>query len=60
MIKITDDKLMTIHYLARNVSEAALVCGYTSPREGRYEERMERVEERIAELLKALGVEVAK
>lgn len=60
MNKITDDNITKIWLGARNVSEAALVLNFTSPQDAAYSYRKELVEERIAELLKVLGVEVAK
>jgi len=55
-MKIKDESLIRIHLFARTLSEAALVCGYTSPNDNTYDDRMKRVEEEVDTLLKALGV----
>jgi len=57
MNKLTDENLIKVWLLARDVSEAALVAGYTSPQHSIYADRVLRVEERLTELMKLLGVE---
>jgi hypothetical protein len=51
-MKIKDEDLIRIHLKARELAERALVCGYTSPSSQTYEDRLARVEEALADLLK--------
>jgi hypothetical protein len=56
MPEIKDEDLVRLHLRARDLSEAALVCSRTSPRDGAYADRMQMVQEAVkavAELLEA-------
>jgi len=56
-MKIKDEDLIRIHLKARELAERALVCGYTSPSNQMYAERVITVEMAVVDLLKTLGVE---
>ena len=55
-MKITDENMVQIWLKAREASEAAHVCVFTSPKDGMYDDRVERVRERLQELVDALEV----
>jgi len=56
-VAIKDDDLIRVHLKARELSEAAMICGYTSPSASSYEDRMARAREAAVELLKLFDVE---
>lgn len=51
-VTIKDEDLIRVHLKARELSEAAMICGYTSPSASSYEDRMARAREAAADLLK--------
>lgn len=57
-MKITDENMVQIWLKAREASEAAHVCVFTSPQDGMYDDRVERVRGRLQELLKVIEIEV--
>ena len=59
-MNITDENMVQIWLKAREASEAAHVCVFTSPQDGMYDDRAERVRERLADLLSVIEISNTK
>lgn len=53
-MKIKDEDLIRLHLRARDLSEAALICSRTSPRDATYQDRMVIAEDAVRDLLKLI------